>query len=392
MAIGAGRLAGAGLAIAAMAIVAMALLARFELDREAALHRDVIASLQLKESLEDLRTQLNDLKSAARLAAGSSSGAQQVIERRAVEIDAELQYLAQHPVRDDPRDGFAELAQASRLLVVNARSLAARMPSGGAAAAAEFERVAAEAAASLERTLAVHRQRVTESTLAQIRIGETLRAYVSWLLAGSVALLLGLFGFYRWARMREARSLRRIEHIAHHDTVTGLPNRALLADRLEQEIARSTREKAGFALMLLDLDGFKAVNDVWGHAAGDAVLAMVAERARGSMRASDTVGRLGGDEFLAILPGASAEGAFAVAEKLRLAVGEPYELPGGEALLSVSIGVSFFPHHGNDGDALQRVADAALYEAKRAGKNRIRVADGARGAVPVADEETPLVA
>jgi diguanylate cyclase (GGDEF)-like protein len=391
LAIGAGRLAGTGLAIAAMSIVAMALLARFELDREAALHRDVIASLQLKESLEDLRTQLNDLKSAARLAAGSSADAQQVIERRAVEIDAELQYLAQHPLRADPRDGFAELAQASRLLVVNARSLAARMPAGGAGAAGEFERVAAEASLSLERTLAAHRRRVTESTLAQIRIGETLRGYVSWLLAGSVAVLLGLFGFYRWARLREARALRRIEHIAHHDAVTGLPNRALLADRVEQEIARSIRERAGFALMLFDLDGFKAVNDVWGHAAGDAVLAIVAARARGCIRASDTVGRLGGDEFLAILPGASHEGALAVAEKVRLALSEPYGLAECDALLSVSIGVSFFPLHGNDSDALQRVADAALYEAKRAGKNRIRIAGAANGAVPVTGE-TPAVA
>ena len=391
MAIGAGRLAGTGLAIAAASIVAMALLARFELDREAALHRDVIASLHLKESLEALRTQLNDLKSAARLAAGSADGAQQVIERRAVEIDAELRYLAQHPLRNDPRDGFAELAQASRLLVVNARSLAARVPSGGAGAA-EFERIAAEATVSLERTLAAHRARVTESTLAQIRIGETLRTYVSWLLAGSVAVLLGLFGFYRWARVREARALRRIEHIAHHDAVTGLPNRALLTDRVEQEIARSVREQAGFALMLFDLDGFKAVNDVWGHAAGDAVLALVAERTRGCIRASDTVGRLGGDEFLAILPGASAEGALAVAEKLRLALSQPYTLPECDALLSASIGVSFFPQHGKDGDALQRVADAALYEAKRAGRNRIRLADGAQGAVPAAGVETPAVA
>lgn len=391
MAIGAGRLAGTGLAIAAMSIVAMALLARFELDREAELHRDVIASLQFKESLEDLRTQLHDLKSAARLAAGSPEDAQQVIERRAVEIDAELQYLAQHPLRADPRDGFAELAQASRLLVVNARSLAARMPAGGAEAAAEFERVAAEASQSLERTLAAHRQRVTESTLAQIRIGEALRGYVSWLLAGSVAVLLGLFGFYRWARLREARALRRIEHIAHHDAVTGLPNRALIADRVGQEIARSIRERAGFALMLFDLDGFKAVNDVWGHAAGDAVLAIVAERARGCIRASDTVGRLGGDEFLAILPGASHEGALAVAEKVRLALSKPYVLPECDALLSVTIGVSFFPQHGNDGDALQRVADAALYEAKRAGKNRIRIAGAANGAVPVTGE-TPAVA
>ena len=122
------------------------------------------------------------------------------------------------------------------------------------------------------------------------------------------------------------------------------------------------------------------------------MLALVAERTRSCIRASDTVGRLGGDEFLAILPGASAEGALAVAEKLRLALSQPYTLPECDALLSASIGVSFFPQHGMDGDALRRVADAALYEAKRAGRNRIRLAGGAHGAVPAADVETPAVA
>jgi diguanylate cyclase (GGDEF)-like protein len=175
---------------------------------------------------------------------------------------------------------------------------------------------------------------------------------------------------------REREAQKRIEHLAHFDMVTSLPNRALLADRLAHETARARRDNLGFAVLLFDLDGFKAVNDTWGHAAGDRVLALVGERVRKCVRASDTVGRLGGDEFLAILPGTSLEGAIGVAEKLRDSLREPYPLDGATAHLSTSVGVSIFPDHGIDPEQLQRAADAALYRAKREGKNRTVVAEG----------------
>jgi diguanylate cyclase len=173
---------------------------------------------------------------------------------------------------------------------------------------------------------------------------------------------------------RERAAQRRIEHLAHYDMVTGLPNRALLTDRLEQEIARARRARQGFALLMFDLDGFKSVNDTWGHAAGDRVLAEVGARSRQSVRASDTVGRLGGDEFMAILPETSLAGALAVADKLLEALALPYPVARDEARLSASVGVSVFPEDGAEGEALQRAADAALYAAKREGKNRIRSA------------------
>ncbi len=369
------RLAGAGLAIAAITIVALALLARFELDREAALHREVIAALEVKDSLEALRVQLYDLRGAARAAFGPHPGdALQTIERRAVEIDAELQYLAQHPLRAGIAEAFEALSRASRLMAMQARSLSGAAAGSPPQVAAELDRLGAEADTALERALRAQRRRIAEGTVAQLRVGEGLRTYVAWLLAGSIAVLVGLFGFYRWAKAREARARRRMEYLAHHDTVTGLPNRALLADRLQLEVARARRTGQGFAVLLFDLDGFKSVNDTFGHAAGDEVLARVGERLAASVRASDTVGRLGGDEFLAILPQVGEEGALVVAEKLRAALQEPYALRSLTAQLSASLGVAFFPANGEDADALMNAADAAQYEAKRAGKNRIVLA------------------
>jgi diguanylate cyclase (GGDEF) domain len=214
-------------------------------------------------------------------------------------------------------------------------------------------------------------------TDAQLQLGEGLRRYIAGMLAGSFALLAGLFAAYRRVQKRERHAQQRIEHLAHFDMVTGLPNRALLADRLAQETARARRGSLGFAVLLFDLDGFKSVNDTWGHAAGDRVLTLVGERARKCVRASDTVGRLGGDEFLAILPETSVEGAQGVAAKLGAALAEPYPHESGTAYLSASIGIALFPDSGADPEQLQRAADAALYRAKRDGKNRVAVAEPA---------------
>jgi len=367
-------LAAFGLAFAAITIVALALVARFELDREATLHRDVIGGLALKDSLVLLRTQLSDLRHHARMAAVSASPeAVQQVERLAVEVDAELRYLAQQAAAAEAADRFSALDDAARLLVVNARSAAARQRLSQSPAWEELDRTANQALLAADRLLEAQTRRINERTLAQIRVGEALRSYVSWLLAGSIAVLLGLFGFYGWAKVREERAGRRIAYLAHHDAVTQLPNRALLNDRLSQALARGHRSGEPFALVLFDLDGFKALNDTRGHAAGDEALRQVAGRARGCMRDSDTLGRMGGDEFLAVLPGTTVEGASQVAEKLRAALALPYDLGGYAASMSSSLGVSAFPMHGEDVDALQSAADAALYQAKREGKNRVCV-------------------
>lgn len=375
----AGRLAAGGLAIASAVILALAALALVELDREGELHREVIAGMHAKDSLEALRAQLTDLAHAARIVSLTGEPeAAQLVEHRAVEIEAELGYLAQNATREIAQGAFDDLRRAATALSLRARSIATVRatsgPEAARAAAAQVRQGASEAMIALERTLEARANRINDRTLAQIRVGETLRTYVSWLVAGSALVLVGLFAVYRWTELREREAQRRIQHLAHYDVVTGLPNRALLADRLEQEIARAHRARQGFAILMFDLDGFKSVNDTWGHAAGDRVLGEVGVRSRQSVRASDTVGRLGGDEFMAVLPETSLAGALAVADKLLEALAVPYPVSGSEANLSASVGVAVFPEDGADGEALQRAADAALYEAKRQGKNRIRSA------------------
>lgn len=168
----------------------------------------------------------------------------------------------------------------------------------------------------------------------------------------------------------------QLERIAHYDTLTGLPNRTLLRDRLELALAQAARQHNTVAVAFIDLDGFKAVNDQWGHAAGDALLATVAQRLRDALRESDTVARLGGDEFVAVLGDLRDVGqALPVLERCLERLREPYLLAEGVASLSASIGVAVFPRDGETADTLLRHADQAMYTAKQAGKNNLQFFD-----------------
>jgi diguanylate cyclase (GGDEF)-like protein len=161
-----------------------------------------------------------------------------------------------------------------------------------------------------------------------------------------------------------------IKHMAYHDALTGLPNRFLLEDRLEQGLALASRRGSLLAVMLLDLDGFKAVNDSLGHDVGDMLLKMVAGNIGGLLRKSDTLGRMGGDEFLIILPEVKTpEGVTAVARKVLKAVCETRVLSGVRVNVSTSIGLALYPWDGADPRVLIQKADAAMYKAKEAGRN-----------------------
>lgn len=176
--------------------------------------------------------------------------------------------------------------------------------------------------------------------------------------------------------------LDRANSLAYYDTLTGLPNRALFQDRLEQSIKHAQRSEESFALLFMDLDGFKQINDHRGHLAGDRVLQEFAQRMQCVFRESDTVARLGGDEFVAIMPcpcgdchhSDECEAVARRALDVLAALAAPIELDGQPAPITASIGISRFPNDGTDLEQLLGHADAAMYRAKKCGRNTYRFA------------------
>jgi len=184
-----------------------------------------------------------------------------------------------------------------------------------------------------------------------------------------------------WGITREINEIRQAEvnlqYLATHDSLTKLPNRFLMTDRLNQLLARVNRTETPFALLFFDLDQFKSVNDSLGHEVGDLLLRTVALRLTESLRSSDTIARLGGDEFVVVLEMlqdlADAE---RITTNIKELLAEPYFLGEHgeyEIISSASIGLAFYPNHGRDVDTLLRAADHAMYLAKRAGGNRYQI-------------------
>lgn len=183
----------------------------------------------------------------------------------------------------------------------------------------------------------------------------------------------GLLGVTRNISERKQAEAKML-HMARHDPLTGLPNRALLADRLQQAMAAARRDGQVLALMFIDLDKFKPINDSLGHAVGDVLLVEVARRVRNCVRESDTVARIGGDEFVVLLRTVDSEsGALAVADKIRVALSQPVCVGEHRLGVSASIGVAMFPAHGEDDLALTQHADIAMYEAKARGGDAVYV-------------------
>ena len=164
--------------------------------------------------------------------------------------------------------------------------------------------------------------------------------------------------------------LDRLQYLAYNDVLTGLPNRRLFLDRLNTSLSQARRDKHMLAVLFVDLDQFKQVNDTLGHKAGDELLVGVTERMKNCLRESDTLARFGGDEFAVILPAIpDAEAASNVARKFLDSYAAPLKINGGELNVTASMGISIFPNDGENVDDLLHHADSAMYQVKGAGRN-----------------------
>ena len=172
--------------------------------------------------------------------------------------------------------------------------------------------------------------------------------------------------------IERAQTEARVVQLAHFDSLTGLPNQVLLKDRIAHSMSMSQRANTQMALMFLDLDHFKNVNDTLGHRIGDELLIQLAARLKALLREEDTLSRLGGDEFIVVLPGTNIDGAAHVAEKLLETVAEPYQIEQYELVVTPSLGIAMYPFDGTDFDKLYQCADVAMYRAKKDGRNCFR--------------------
>jgi diguanylate cyclase (GGDEF)-like protein/PAS domain S-box-containing protein len=185
------------------------------------------------------------------------------------------------------------------------------------------------------------------------------------------------FGFQNDVTAR-VEAEQRVAHLAYHDVLTGLPNRLQLLEGLDAALVRARVQNSHLAVLFVDLDGFKSVNDQLGHAAGDLVLIAAGERLRATLRDDDLLGRYSGDEFLVVLTGVSPEQVRSIADRVAGAVVDSFRSPlsvSGEPVeVGASVGMALFPQHGSDADTLLRAADAAMYTAKLSGRGRAAVA------------------
>ncbi|GAB3020029.1 hypothetical protein GCM10027098_14070 [Bowmanella dokdonensis] len=212
---------------------------------------------------------------------------------------------------------------------------------------------------------------------------ETVRLYILRSAGASLFLIIifTLLGWLNWRLQQERKRVmeeriehaKQVEYLAFHDSLTDLPNRAYFSHLLTENMQRVHRYERHLALLFLDLDRFKTINDSLGHDAGDELLREVALRLRASVRESDIVARLGGDEFVVLLPEISeAEQVVPVAEKILTAVAKPFELVGQEFRVTVSVGITLYPGDGRDEQTLMKNADVAMYHAKELGKNNFQ--------------------
>jgi diguanylate cyclase (GGDEF)-like protein len=214
----------------------------------------------------------------------------------------------------------------------------------------------------------------------EIRAAETLMAtahdHMEMVRQANASLVAAAIKSYELAEQAETAKVE-MNHLAHHDVLTNLPNRILLQDRLGQAIELARRQGRQLAVMFMDLDRFKHINDSLGHAVGDQLLQSIAQRLLSCVRHSDTVSRHGGDEFVVLLPSIEhAEYAVRSAQKMLAALALPHRIEGHDLSISMSIGISIYPDDGQDAETLIKSADTAMYHAKESGRNNYKFFEG----------------
>lgn len=298
-----------------------------------------------------------------------------------IETEAALNYLAANQYANPVVQArFNELQSAVSAVIAQEKELVdIRRNSGFAAAQAQVRSRADEPEFnrlhSLTNLMLTEvRKSLDQIEANQVKFGQKVRRLILVLISSAAVVLLYLFATLKRLNREQRDAQASMTHQATHDALTGLFNRPAVTDFIDARLRdASTAALGGFALMLLDLDGFKAINDNLGHEAGDELLRQAATRMTLALRESDYLARLGGDEFLVVIPQVSDEQtAHRVALKLIEAVAAPYELLGKTARVTLSIGISFFPKDGRDRTILMQRADSALYQAKHSGKNQAR--------------------
>jgi diguanylate cyclase len=233
-----------------------------------------------------------------------------------------------------------------------------------------------ENVADLREDAAHLREGIATSREREVRAAETIQTasdnHMIKLQQANAHLVVATIEAHKLAEQVEAAKVQ-LDHLAHHDVLTGLPNRMLLQDRLTQAIELACRKDKQLAVMYMDLDQFKHINDSLGHSVGDNLLQSVAQRLVGCVRHSDTISRQGGDEFVALLPYIeNAQGAALCAQKMLAALALPHRIDQHELHISVSIGISIYPDDGNDAETQIKNADTAMYFAKNKGRNNYK--------------------
>lgn len=372
----------ASLVFAAVAIAAVSLVAVVSTESLITNNEQVFVTQRVMTSLEAIRLQAMLVETGEQSFVITGKEAELApYESGIVQIDTEIKYLAaQREHVPLLATNFDALKTAVTGLIEKEKRIVAARKNQGFPAAQALARLPDDdlnhqILLSLSNMM-LRDLRAQSDTLeaGQVAYGAWVRRVVLGLILSAALILLFFYSTLHRLHNAQRKAQERMAYLATHDALTGLNNRAAVVEYLDASLANpATAALGGLTVLLLDLDGFKAVNDTLGHDAGDDLLKQVAERMKVVLRDTDFVARLGGDEFLVILPQLSDIALTQrVTEKLVEAIGRPYSLSKRAAEVTVSIGASRFPQDGRERVALMKCADLALYGAKHGGRNQTR--------------------